>query len=97
MKKGINQAVKRVKQAYGIEATLDSTPISPSDSEPILDLETMQHQRFTDKVMIGVDSAIGVTYGGFLSYCAYSALSKVPEVITQVASNMSQYIPFVNS
>ncbi|VVB78679.1 Uncharacterised protein [uncultured archaeon] len=96
-KENINKAIKRVKQAYGIE-TLETK----ASSEPILDLETIKHQRFTDKIVHSVDY-IGfiAIYGSAISYGIYHTATKVPEVVTKlglVYSDIYQYIePFIRS
>lgn len=100
-KEKISKAIRRVKQAYGIETTVD-TDTNSLGCEPVSDPEAIRHQRFTDRIMTFVD------YGGLatiavsaIGYGIYGAATKVPEVVNQlglVSSDIYRYIePFVNS
>ena len=92
-KEKLTRAINRVKQAYGVEATVNT-----EIPEQVLD----PHQMFTDKIMKTADYAgMAVIYGSLSGYCAYRLVVKVPEVLgtlSQIPDTFYQYItPFINS
>jgi hypothetical protein len=106
MKKEIKHAVKRAKIAYGLEGTLDTTSTNSLESDPVLDPETIRHQRNTNYTMDLIEySSMAVIISSVIGYGVYKAATKVPEVVNQavdqlglVCSEVYQYIePFINS
>ena len=75
-KEVLKKAANRVKKAYGIESLPEvSEGNTGLNSEPVLDLESIRHQRVTDRIMTGVDIGLGIAYGSSIVYVAYRTLS----------------------